>query len=130
MLPELWKKELINIQEDLVTKHEKVDWVHETAAQLIKDFAMLQLPLEFEPFDEEKYSALFDQAVEKIGDLYINNYHAFLNLLYRIDLDERKLHQLVAASNPPLLYEQITELILKREFLKVFYRFQYKADDV
>src|SRR5687767_5854936 len=122
MLPELWKKELISIHEEIINKHAEVDWVEETAQQLIKDFAMLQLHLEFEPFRNDKYADLFTQATEIIGNLYTKNHHAFLNLLYRIDLDEMKLNQLISAGDPPLLYQQISEQILKREFLKVVSR--------
>src|SRR5687767_9843494 len=119
MLPELWKNELINIHEDVINKHPDVDWVNETAQQLIRDFAMLQINLEFEPLKNDKYQELFKQATAIIGDLYNHNYHVFLNLLYRIDLDEGRLHQLLSAMAPPRLYEQITEQILKREFMKV-----------
>ena len=119
MLPELWKKEIINIQEE-------VDWVEETARQLIKDFAMLHIHLKFESLKNDKYVDLFSQATEEIGDLYVNHYEVFLNLLYRIDLDESKLQQLISATAPPLLYEQITELVLKREFLKVVSRYRYR----
>ena len=126
MLPELWKKELINIHEEIINKHAEIDWVNETAQQLIKDFTMIQVDLELKPLKENAYADLFNQAVEKISTLYVNNYHVFLNLLYRIDLDENKVHEMVAAISPPLLYEQITELILKREFLKVVYRYKYK----
>jgi hypothetical protein len=125
MLPELWKNAIINIHEEIIGKHEEVDWVDETAQQLIKDFAMLQLHLQFEPFKDDRYMHLFSQAVAKIGDLYQQQYHVFLNLLYRIDLDELKLQQLISANTPPLLYEQITEQVLKREFLKVVTRYRY-----
>src|SRR5688572_28649686 len=103
MLPGLWKKELINIQDEIINKHTEVDWVNETAQQLIRDFAMLQIELEFQPLKNDKYLDLFQQAIDMIGKLYTHNYPVFLNLLYRIDLDEGRLHELISATAPPML---------------------------
>ncbi len=117
-LPELWEKEIINIEKP-------VDWVQETSDQLIKDFTMLDIPLEFKPLANQPYIELFNQAKEKIGELFEKDYHGFLNLLYRVDLSEEDLHRVVTHSVPPQLYEDITELLLKREFMKVVLRHRY-----
>jgi hypothetical protein len=117
-LPAFWEKEIINIPGE-------VDWVLETSNQLLKDFAMLNLALEFKPLSNQPYSALFDEASQCIRALYQNNYQGLLSLLYRIDLDEKVLHELIAGYPPPQLYDRITEWILKRELVKVVYRHKY-----
>jgi hypothetical protein len=126
MVPDIWKKELINIHEEIINKHGAVDWVNETAKQLIKDFEMLQLSLQFKKLEKDDYASLFDQAIVHIAHLYQNNYGAFLNLLYRIDMDEAHLNAVVAGTKPPELYAKIAEMILKREFMKVVTRYRYK----
>ena len=118
MLPDVWEKEIINIRG-------QVDWVHETSEQLIKDFTMLDIPLVFQPFHAEPYADLFTQAEAVIKDLYEKEPHTFLNLLYRVDLSEAILHQLLHQLPPQEFYHRLTELILKREFMKVVYRHQY-----
>ena len=117
-LPELWKKEIINIKKE-------VDWVDETAEQLIKDFTMLDIPLSFQPSAENQYQDLFNQAKSIIKELFEKNYHVFLNLLYRIDLPEAELNALISNPSSPDLYDNITELVLRREFMKVVTRHLY-----
>jgi hypothetical protein len=117
-LPEFWEKEIINIPGE-------VDWVLETSRQLLKDFAMLNLSLEFTPLSNQPYSTLFNEASQCIQVLYQKNYQGLLSLLYRIDLDENILHDLVNTYAPPELYDRITEWVLKRELIKVVYRYKY-----
>lgn len=102
-----------------------VDWVEETAQQLIKDFTMLDIPLNFRVTSENKYQDLFNQVRSIFQELFEKNYHVFLNLLYRIDLPEQELNKLTNTLSGPLLYDEITELILQREFRKVVTRHLY-----
>ncbi len=105
----------------------EVDWVLETSEQLIKDFTMLNIPLELQPLAKEPYAKLFAEAKSIIKELYEKDYHVFLNLLYRIDLNEVKLKELTNNCAPAQLYDEIAELILKREFMKVVYRHRYSV---
>lgn len=127
MLPEIWKKEIINIpvRTGKPGWNKDVDWVEETAQQLIKDFTILDIPLSFQPSAENQYQDLFDQARSTIKDLFEKNYHVFLNLLYRIDLPEAELNKLINNPSSPNLYDEITELVLRREFMKVVTRHLY-----
>jgi len=125
MIPDLWQKALINIHEEIINSLPEVDWVEATAQQLIKDFTMLGHNIELKPLENNKYVHLFYQATTIIKNLYENEYEVFLNLLYRIDLNESQLHSLIQTATPPQLYEQITEQVLKREFIKVFLRNKY-----
>ena len=117
-LPELWKREIINIKKE-------VDWVDETAHQLIKDFTMLDIPLSFQPSAQNQYQDLFNQAKSTIKELFETNYHVFLNLLYRIDLPQSELNVLINNTSGTDLFDQITELVLRREFMKVVTRHLY-----
>ncbi len=86
---------------------------------------MVGIALDFKTFTEDRYRDLFDQARSVIIGLYEKDHHQFLNLLYRIDLPESELRQLLQSFRPPELYDRITEFILRREFLKVVIRHRY-----
>ena len=118
MLPEIWQKEIINIDKE-------VDWVEETSKQLIKDFTMLGISIELKPFINDPYKGLFGMAKQIITQLFEKDHARFLDLLYRIDLPETELNNLIHTTSPPELYDKITELILRREFLKVVTRYKY-----
>lgn len=119
MLPEVWEKEIINI-------NEPIDWVEETSRQLVKDFELLGIDISFQPLTKDAYKDLYSQASQKIQHLFEKEHHRFLNLLYRIDMSEKDLNQLLSDCPPPELYDRITEYLLKREFMKVVMRYRYR----
>lgn len=119
MLPEIWEKEIINMNPE-------VNWVEETSKQLVKDFELLGIDIHFQPFEVDAYRDLYRQASEKIQYLFEREHHRFLNLLYRIDMSENELNKLLNNCVPPELYDRITEYLLKREFMKVVMRYRYR----
>ncbi|NLP57700.1 hypothetical protein [Lutibacter sp. B1] len=54
-------------------------------------------------------------------DLITNNYDNYLNLLYRIDVSEKELSK-ITGNNLTETVEQITFLILKRVYQKVWFK--------
>jgi len=118
MLPEIWEREIINI-------HKDVNWIYETSAQLVKDFNMLNLSVEFEPEQNQSYLKLFNESTSIIQRLFEKDHHSLLNLLYRVDISESHIEALIGEYPPPELYGKIAETLLKREFMKVVYRHQY-----
>lgn len=120
-LPEIWEKEIINI-------HAQVDWVYETSIQLVKDFNMLNLSIEFTAEQNQPYAKLFNDATVIIQQLFERNYHLLLNLLYRVDISENQIKTIISEYSPPDLYSKIAETLLKREFMKVVYRHKYPAE--
>lgn len=119
-LPEIWEKEIINIRKD-------VDWIYETAQQLVKDFNMLNLSLEFVPEQNQSYSKLFNESALIIQRLFEKDHHGLLNLLYRVDIGEAQIRTIISEYSPPELYGKIAETLLKREFMKVVYRYKYSV---
>ncbi len=125
MLPERWNKEIINIHQVVFKGNMEVNWVDETAKQLIKDFTMLDIPLELKPLEENPYQDLFSQVRYFVQDLFEKHHSVYLNLMYRIDLPEDELKSITHNAMNNEVYDQITELILYREFMKVVYRNRY-----
>lgn len=90
--------------------------------QIEKDLQLIGVDflLEEKPLQEE----FLLQFQELITALIDTNFELFLNLLYRIDIDENKIRSLIQSQNENL-YALITFEILKREWQKVWFRLNY-----
>lgn len=90
--------------------------------QLNKDFQLANLNESF------KNSSSIDELVSDLKiileNLIVNRYDDYLNLLYRIDVSEIELLKL-KSDNLPEIIEQITYLVLKREYQKVWLKQHY-----
>lgn len=108
--------------EDLVTKAENLELYPKLIQQLNKDFLLANIDLDFEidilP-SSLKY-LLHDVVFKLIQDKFAE----YLNLLYIIDVSEHKIKQL-DGSDTLKLSENVTFLILQREWQKVWFRNVY-----
>ncbi|WP_347923067.1 hypothetical protein [Pontimicrobium sp. SW4] len=90
--------------------------------QLNKDFLLASIDLDFdETILPTSLKFLLHETVFK---LIQEKFAEYLNLLYIIDVPEHKIKQL-DGSDIVLLSEQVTFLILLREWQKVWYRHKY-----
>lgn len=87
--------------------------------QLNKDFLLANLNTSFD------LSATPVNLKQKLSDtllnLITNQYDDYLNLLYRIDISERELLKIKSESLPTVI-DQLTYVLLKREYQKVWFR--------
>lgn len=90
--------------------------------QLNKDLLYANIDLEFD--DEVLPTSLKLILQETIYNLINERFAEYLNLLYIIDVPEHKVKQL-DGSDALKLSDQVTFLILLREWKKVWYRHQY-----
>lgn len=96
--------------------------VRETARQIIKDFALFGMHVDFPDDINWAYDHLFEQLNVHVSRLLGQNDRLLLALLYQIDVSEKKIH-LEAADQPDMdLSEIVTDLILDRELKKVITR--------
>ncbi|WP_339655674.1 hypothetical protein [uncultured Maribacter sp.] len=91
--------------------------------QIEKDFGLanisLNLPVKF-------VAKTFVSAIrEKVYHLMMEQFHEYLNLLYIVDIPESQFKQIVVTDAVEVA-DQITFLILRREYQKVWYRNKYK----
>jgi hypothetical protein len=64
---------------------------------------------------------------EKLSQLLEKNYDLLIKTLYRIDVDESKLHELFTLSNKDNIPAALADLIIERQLQKVHFRNLYKA---
>ncbi len=115
-------KHLPKTFEDLIAKTESLNLYSKLIQQINKDFLLANIDLDFEPNilpSSLKYllhDVIYKLIQEKFAD--------YLNLLYIIDVSEEKVKQL-DGSDTLKLSEEVSFLVLQREWQKVWFRNQY-----
>ena len=112
---------------DITPYLNRLDILSETVQQVIKDFGMNGMEIKFSGNAENAYLELFSQILPFIEKLQKENFQNFYNLMYRIDISEGQIKKAVEESKDKSFSEVVTDLILKRELLKVVFRKQYSA---
>lgn len=108
--------------DDLVVEAENLKLYEKLIAQLNKDLQLANIDL---LLDEEILPTSLKLVLhEAIFDLIQNKFADYLNLLYIIDVSEKRIRQL-DGSDAVKLSEQVAFLILLREWQKVWYRTFY-----
>jgi hypothetical protein len=103
--------------------------VRNTAGQVIKDFGMAGIKIEFSGNPETAYQELIAQVTPALEQLYKNNQTGFMALLYRIDVDESKVRNITRHFQGAEFFTQLTELVIEREFIKVLIRKLFSANN-
>ncbi len=93
--------------------------------QLRKDFSLANIEVEFlKNLDTYSPEKLISSLKEKIYYLLLERFTEYLNLLYIVDVPENSLKK-IEVTDAVEVADQITFLILKREWQKVWYRNEY-----
>lgn len=108
--------------QELLSLAEAEELYKKLVLQLNKDLAYANTELSFEP--DIKPQKLKRDLHELVYVLVNERFADYLNLLYIIDVSETKVRQL-DGSDLVKLSEQVTFLILKREWQKVWYKNRY-----
>ena len=101
------------------------DILKEMAQQVIKDLAMNGMEIKFSGNPQNAYAELFSQILPCIEKLQKENFQNFYSLMYRIDISEEQIKKEVEGTKDKTFAEIVTDLILKRELLKVVTRKHY-----
>ena len=106
----------------LIQNIQKENLYAQTIHQLNKDFQLANIDKAIddllEPNDLKKVLDSF------VLDLLTHNYDGYLNLLYRIDVSEKDLRK-ISSQVLNEIVDEISYLILKREFQKVWLKKRY-----
>ena len=96
---------------------EKKNLIADLIRQLNKDLQLAGLDFEL----EEK--ALAEEIIAKLQSFLLhiitNDFRAYLNFLYRVDLSEKKIKAL-RETNPEKIAQAVTQMVLEREWYKVW----------
>jgi len=98
--------------------------LRETSALVQKDFDLDYIP------NDVTEAELLDFLQRFIKDLLDNDMKKLFYVLYRLDIDEAKVHAVLSplAIEPP--HEQLAALIFQREKQKATTRIMYNSDEV
>lgn len=108
--------------DDLIQEANQLGLYKKLIKQLNKDFLYANIDLEF---DEEVLPLSLKLLLhETVYKLIQEKFADYLNLLYIIDVPEKKVKQL-DGSDMLKLSEDVTFLILQREWQKVWFKSQY-----
>ncbi|WP_370000793.1 hypothetical protein [Winogradskyella sp.] len=108
--------------DDLIAESNKLTLYKKLVVQLNKDLLLANVDLEF---DEETLPTSLKLVLqEKVYYLIQNKFSDYLNLLYQIDVSENKIRTL-DGEDLVKLSEDVTFLILQREWQKVWYKFKF-----
>lgn len=108
--------------EDLITEANNLKLYNKLVLQLNKDFLYANIDLDLD--QTILPSSLKLLLHETIYNLIQEKFAQYLNLLYIIDVSESTIKKL-DGSDTLILSEQVTFLILKREWQKVWFRHKY-----
>ncbi|WP_422106204.1 hypothetical protein [Winogradskyella sp.] len=106
--------------EELIAKAEALKLYQNLISQLNKDLLYANIDLEFD--QETLPSSLKLVMHEAVFHLIQNKFSDYLNLLYQVDVSETKIRAL-DGDDLHKLSEEVTFLILQREWQKVWYKF-------
>ena len=108
--------------DDLIAAADQYDLYVKLIRQLNKDLLLSNIDLQFN--EDAPASSLKYMLHETIYQLIQERFAEYLNLLYIIDVPDSKIRRL-DGSDVLRLSEQVTFLILQREWQKVWYKQQY-----
>lgn len=108
--------------DDLIAEANQLELYQKLILQLNKDLILSNVDLEFN--EDVLPTSLKLLLHETVYHLIQEKFADYLNLLYIIDVSEKMIKAL-DGSDVLLLSEQVTFLILQREWQKVWYRNKY-----
>ncbi len=107
---------------DLITEANALNLYNNLVIQLNKDLLYANIDLEFD--EETLPTSLKLLLQETVFYLIQNKFSDYLNLLYIVDVSEVKIKGL-DGSDSVRLSEEVTFLILQREWQKVWYKAKF-----
>jgi len=101
--------------------------VHETAQQIMKDFALFGLEITFSGNTSEAYQELHKQLVYQITGLLDHDYPRLLSVLYQVDITDKEIAKTVIELPEYTHVEVVAHQIIVRDLKKVLTRRHFKS---
>lgn len=109
---------------ELLETVQKEQLYNELLIQLRKDFELANVPIKLSM--DVTPSELKSLLHEKIYFLIVERFHDYLNLLYVVDISEQEVKKIVPSDVVDISAE-VSFLLLKREWQKVWYKSKYST---
>ncbi|MEQ8361023.1 MAG: hypothetical protein RH860_16140 [Cytophagales bacterium] len=88
----------------------------------------LEIPDDIPDILNAKSKTEFYKAVAKLIEGMIeNDFERFLSIMYRMDVSELKLKEILNSAKAEEVYNKIAEWVIKREEEKIFWREKYNS---
>lgn len=71
-------------------------------------------------------SLIRDHLIKRVTELMVRDYDRFLNSLYRIDVNESKVHEILYSKDKTRIPEKLADLIIERQLIRVKTQLLYK----
>jgi hypothetical protein len=113
------------IRDQLEKAKRKEEIIRLAAEQVVRDFERFGLDVSFSGMASEAYEELFDQLKIHIQKLMETESGKLEALLYQIDVNQKKASRVIGSMQAS---EELTEMILERELLKVLTRLYFKEN--
>lgn len=82
------------------------------------------------PAGHPELSYLHEKLTLIIGHLLTNNFEKLCNAMYRLDVSERKFHEVLTGSDPAEISSRLADLVIEREMQKVKTRELYRRKEL
>lgn len=106
----------------------RADIVHETVAQIMKDFGLFGVSITFSGNTDEAYHELHQQLCAQVGVLLNNDYSRLLSILYQVDITDKEIARSTLELPDYNHVEIVAHQIIVRDLKKVLTRHYFKAN--
>ncbi|WP_163715333.1 hypothetical protein [Mangrovibacterium lignilyticum] len=114
---------LPNIQQDNLRSYlNREDIILDTIAQIMKDFGLFGVEIEYSGSIDDAYEKLHRQLVSQIDHLMNANSDLLMSILYQVDISQRDIDRTEADFPHYNQVEVIAHQIIFRDLKKVLYR--------
>lgn len=107
---------------DIEVYNNHPEYIRQTVQQLMKDFAMFGMDIDFSGNTDLAYDEMFSQACMYISQMLEHENQKLYALLYQIDLSNISIIKATEQHPDLSLAEVITELVIHRELKKIILR--------
>lgn len=103
------------------------DIIRETVEQIMKDFRMFGIVINFSGNTDNAYPELHAQLINQVADLMEKDYGKLLSLLYQVDITEKEIIRTEAEMPHYNHVQAVSHYIIVRELKKVLTRHYFKS---
>ena len=112
----------------LISKENSSHLITLTIKQIVKDFGLYGYTIKYSGAPEEAYDSISKQIRTIIEDRLKDGYGKLKEILYRIDVSEKTIHDSISSHPDIPAPKLISKLIMEREFKKVCSRANYGSE--